>query len=394
MSVGCVLGRLYTRETRRFCQPGKQAVSVGGSVYAAAQMLRDRRRRKPLLILDTEERETILAEALRKNDVAWSVFVLPSFAVTTEWAITAGQLYRAEGCDCILALGGSAAMDAAKAAAACAAAPGLFRSGKARLRLRAPAVPMIFAIPVTADSTFSAGETVVYDGDGCPRTVKGKKLVPSMVLLDPALLADASREDLADAGFEGLCMAVEAYLTPGKGNAAALVMAERAVKGYIENLEPCWNDGGTQNQRSGLMEASRLAGLAYFALGYGHARSICKGLCRSGVAPGAAYGVVLPGVLEKYGNPVTDKLSRLASVSGILTEGSRQERAAALIRYIRDMAFRLGIPDELPPIPAAEPDRIAFEAAADVYSLPPVDWTEEKCRILLEKLLCFPKTEN
>ena len=383
MSLRCVLGRLYTRETRRFSLPGKQAVSEGSSVYSAAQILRDRRRRKPLVVLAAEPEGETLFRALRENDLAWSVFLLPSLRPAAEYAEAAGQRYKTDGCDCIVALGGSPVMTAAKAAAAWVARPGVLRGGRPYARLRVPRVPMVFAIPTQLCSGEALGETVVEDENGVCRTLAGRALVPAVVLLDPAFLENASRQELAAAGFEGLCMAVEAYITPGKGDPEAITLAARAVRGFLENLEPCWNAGGMPTQRSALMEASRKAELAASALGYGHGRSLCRGLCAAGVDGGTAYAVLLPLILEKYGNTATERLARLAVLAGVMDTGSQAERASALIARIRDAGFRMGLPETIPDVSGPELDSIAYQAASDVHSLPPVYWSEEKCRKIL-----------
>lgn len=384
MSVRVALGRLYARETRRFFRPGRQSVSEGGALYSAAQILRDRRRRKPLVICASEPEGDVLFRALRENDLFWSVFVLPSSRPDVEYAETAGRLYKAEGCDCVVALGGEAVMNIAKAAVAWVAKPGVFKGTRVYRRLLVPVTPMVFAIPTQPCADMSLSEATIYGGDGIFRTVAGRALTPSVVLLDPVLLEHTSREDLAALGFDGLCRAVEAYIAPGKGDPEALAMAARAVRGFLENLEPCWNDGGTPAQRSGLMEAARKAGLAGSALGYGHVRNMCRGLCDAGIDGGEAYAVMLPFVLEKYGNSITEKLSRLCSLSGVMNTGGQRERAAALITRIRNMAFRMGLPEYLPEVAEPVLGEIAFRTATDIHSLPPVRWNEEKCRRILE----------
>ena len=384
MSVRSTLGRLYTRATRRFYRPGKQSVSEGGALYSAAQILRDRRRRKPLVILASEPEGEIFFQALRENDLFWSVFALPSPWPSEEIAEMAGRLYKAEGCDSIVALGGEAVMNAAKAAAAWVAKPGVFKGNRVYMRLLAPVTPMVFAIPTQPCADMSLSEATIYDGDGIFRTVAGRALTPSVVLLDPAVLENMPRKELAALGFDGLCRAVEAYIAPGKGDPEALTMAARAVRGILENLEPCWNNGGTPAQRSSLMEAARKAGLAGSALGYGHVRNMCRGLRDAGIDGGEAYAVMLPLVLEKYGSPITEKLSRLSSLAGVMNTGSQRERAEALIDRIRDMAFRIGLPEYLPMIAEPELERIAVWAATDINSLPPVFWSEEKCRKILK----------
>lgn len=384
MSVRCILGRLYTRETRRFFLPGRQAVSEGASIYSAAQILRDRRRRKPLVILGTESEGELLFRALRENDLAWSIFVLPSSRPSGEFAEAAGRQYKADRCDSIVALGGGAVMDMAKAAAAWAAKARVFRGKGAYKRLRVPHAPMIMAIPTQACADVSLCETAIFDEYGGVRKLAGKALIPAVVLLDPAFLENASREELAAAGFEGLCLAVEAYITPGKGNPAGMDLAAGAVKGFLENLEPCWNDGGTPAQRAALMEAARKAGLASSALGCGYVRSMAGSLRRGGVDGGEAYAVLLPAVMEKYGNYAVERLAALASLAGIMTTGSRSERMEALIARIRDMAFRMGLPEVLGGITGPDLDEAAYRAATDIHILPPIYWTEEKCRKILE----------
>ncbi len=384
MSIRCFLGRLYTRETRRYHLPGKQAVSQNGSVYSAAQILRDRRRRRPLVILEAEAHGELLFRGLRENDMTWSLFVLPSPRASVEYADTAARMYRIDKCDCIVALGSGAVMNTAKAAAASAPRPGILFGKRAFRRLRAPFVPMLFAIPMQADGETSAGEATVYREDGTCCTVVGKKLVPAVELLEPGFLENTSREELADAGFAGLSRAVEAYIAPGTGDEECLSLAACAVKEYLENLEPCWNDGGTTQQRVGLMEAARKAGLASSGLGYGYIRGFGEGLCRAGLNGGEAYAVILPLVLEKYGNSITDKLSRLASLTGVMESGGRPERAAAMICRIRDMAFRMGLPETVSGVGWADKDAIAWCTATDIHSLPPVYWTEKQCLNILE----------
>lgn len=380
----CQLGRLYTRATRRFRRPGKQAVSAGGALYSAAQMLRDRHRRKPLVILSSAKEGEPLFRAFQENDLKWSVFVLPAPTAKKESAWTAAQLYRTERCDCIVALGGAAVMNTAKTAAAYTERPSLARKDKYHHRLGVLRMPLLFAIPeVTGLCESATGEASVFDENGNAHVFSGACLVPAVVLLAPSLLEDAAREDIAAVGLEGICRAVEACLTPGTADAAARELAVLSLGTLLENLEPCWNNGGTSAQRIAFMEAARKAGVASTALGGGYIRCICRGLIRAGVDAGAAYGVMTPLVLEKYGNRATEWLSRIAHRSGIAEKGSQGEKAAALICRIRDTAFRLALPESIGPVEGADLDEIAWRAAGDTYSLPPVFWTEKQCRRVL-----------
>ena len=79
----------------------------------------------------------------------------------------------------------------------------------------------------------------------------------------------------------------------------------------------------------------------------------------------------------------------LADVS---EEGGRAERAAALIERVRVLVFRLGLPDTLEGVTAAQAAEIAdmAAAAANPRYVSPVVWTKEDCQELLLRV-CGPE---
>lgn len=382
----CRLGRLHTQAVRRFYPPGKQSVADGsGSMYSAAQILRDRRRKKPLVVLAAEADGQRLFRTLRENDLSYAFCVLRGPRPTAEDIGDMGRLYEQEGCDSIIALGSGPVMNAAKAAAVWTVRPKALEGDRAYRRIWTGKVPVVLTLPTAAGTgAESAAWIEVFDEDGGGRILAARAITPAVTILDPGLLEHTPRREVAEAGFEGLCLAIEAYLTPGHGDKEAMMLAAEAVKGLLSNLGSCWNDGGTPVRRNALLEASRKAGLAASCLGYGYARAMCRAACRAGIEPAEAYAVLLPLVLEKYGSCATEKLARLAAYSGVKTGGGQAERAAALIQHLRDMAFRMGLPDGLEGVNADVLDPIAFTAANDTHCLPPVYWSENRCRRVLE----------
>lgn len=387
----CRLGRLHTQAVRRFYSLGKQSVADGsGSIYSAAQILRDRRRKKPLVILAAEADGQRLFHTLRENDLSYAVCLLRGPRPTAEDIGDMGRVYDQEGCDSIIALGSAPVMNAAKAVAVWAVRPKALAEERAYRRIWLRKVPVVITLPTAAGTgAESAAWIEVFDQDGGSRILAARAITPVVTILDPGLLEHTPRGEVAEAGFEGLCLAVEAYLTPGYGDKEAVMMAAEAVKGLLSNLASCWNDGGTPVRRNALLEASRKAGLAASCLGYGYARAMCREAGRAGIEPAEAYAVLLPLVLEKYGSYATEKLARLAAFSGVKTGGGQVERAAAFIQYIRDMAFRMGLPDGLEGMNGDVLELISFTAAKDVHCLPPVYWSENKCRKILESACAF-----
>lgn len=66
-----------------------------------------------------------------------------------------------------------------------------------------------------------------------------------------------------------------------------------------------------------------------------------------GTPHGLANAVILPIVLEDYGEVVYKKLAHLAEISGVARTGSDEEKAKAFIAEIYAMNKRMGIPEGL-----------------------------------------------
>ena len=79
-------------------------------------------------------------------------------------------------------------------------------------------------------------------------------------------------------------------------------------------------------------------------------------------------------------------------MADVTDEGSRSERAAALIARLRSTAFRMGLPDQLEGVTAAQAADIADLAAAlaNPRSISPVVWTAEDCHDLILSV-CAPE---
>lgn len=382
--MGHWIARQIHHWRRRAHGAGKQVVADGSNAIASAgALLRGRKCKKPLVVLGHGVEETKLFRSLRENELSWVAYSGVSVRPTAADAEAICRIWREEGCDSFAAMGDGPLLDVTKTAAACVAGRGRSvarMAGYGKLPRRKP--PVFLAIPTVAGSSSeSLARATVLDEQNNRLCLVGKNLTPELVVLDPALLEHTPRVDVAEAGMDGLCRAVEAYLTPGKGDEAARAMAADAVRGFLENLEPCWNSGGTVNQRSALLEASRLAGAAASVLGYGYARALARSAADvAGLEFGSASAVILPYILEKYGNNVREKLAMLSEVTGVMTNGGQIQRAAAFIERLRAMSFRMGFSDTLDGLTRDTAEEIAFLGSRDDRCFAPVFWTEARCR--------------
>ena len=134
-------------------------------------------------------------------------------------------------------------------------------------------------------------------------------------------------------------------------------------------------------ERADLLSASRMAGRAASAVGGGYIRSlILAAQTVNGAGPAEAGAVLLPEILEKYGSQATDRLALLAVLADLSEEGGRAERAELLIRRIRSMAFRMGLPDRLESVTTEQAAEIADLAAATANPrrVSPVVWSAKE----------------
>lgn len=366
----------------------RQSVEEGtGAVFSVAQLLRGSRLRRPIVVTSRgaeNVRERVL-HSLSENDLESVVWELPDHALTANDAEDLRMAWVREACDSFIVLGDGETIDFCKIAAALAAVRGRpFMSlvGTDRIRRR---LPPVIAVPVAAGSgTESLAWAVLDDGQGSRFVIDDRNLVPAFLVQDPELLADVPRPALAAAGIDGLCLAVEAYLS-GSADASSRAVAADAVRGFLSALEPCWNNGGTIAQRSALLDASRMAGEAASAAGAGYVRALCRAVCRvTGRSFGEVCSALLPAVMVKYGKNAAERLSSLAVICGAANTGSQADKAAAFIERVRQLSFRIGLPDTLEPI-GRDVAEIADLAAAEANPryVCPVVWTAADCADVL-----------
>lgn len=391
-TVQCRISQAFTHLGKKLRPVRKQSVEEGaGALFSVPQILRSNRLRKPLVITDAgaEPWRDRLYSALEENDIPFSVWDKLSESPTADDGENIRLYFLGEGCDSLIALGGGAVLDVTKAAAARAACRGraiMDMVGDNRLRRRRK-IPPVIAIPTVAGTgAESLAAATVADERGNRFTLRDRGLVPPFAVLDPALLEHTPRPEVAEAAMDGLCRGIEAYLS-GYGGEDSRSQAARAVDGFLRFAEPCWNDGGTPEQRSGLLEASRLAGAAASQAGSGYIRAMCRGAATvSGLDFACVCAAVTPAVLEAYGAHATEALARLADKAELAPEGTQAEKAAGLIARIRSMAFRMGLPEKLEGIGQETLEEIADLAAAEANPKcsSPVVWTAQRCVKVLQ----------
>lgn len=301
------------------------------------------------------------------------------------------QLYLDNNCEGVIAFGGGSPMDCAKITAARATNPKLpVRKMRGVMKLHHK-LPPLFAVPTTAgtgsETTLAAVVTdpKTHEKNAC----NDPRLRPKYAVLDPELTIGLPPHITSTTGMDALTHAVEAYI--GRSNVKSTEMyAEKATRMIFENIETVYADGKNIEARDKMLKASYYAGMAFTRAYVGYVHAIAHNLGGFyGVPHGLANAVILPYVLEYYGDTAHNRLAKLAVVSGVKTDGTDAEKANAFIEAIKQLNRNMNIPDGFDFIKDEDIPTIVERALKEGNPLYPVPKIMDKadCEAVIRRLM-------
>lgn len=329
-------------------------------------------------------------EELKNNEIAYVVYdgVQPNPTINN--IEEARALYLGNGCQAIIAFGGGSSMDCAKACGARIARPDK-QIPQLRGQLKVmKSIPMLFAIPTTAGT---GSETTIAAVVSNPETheknaINDPKLRPKYAVLDPDLTIGLPPHITSTTGMDALTHAVEAYI--GQSNTTDTEEKARiATKMIFENLEKAYKDGKDITARENMLLASYYAGVAFTRAYVGYVHAIAHNLGGMyGIPHGLANAVILPYVLDFFGETAYKRLAELADAAGLDCAGkSDEEKAKLFIAEIRRMNKDMNIPDKFQQIKEGDISLIADRALKEgnpLYPVPKIMYKEDCVKIIRE----------
>ena len=260
----------------------------------------DRNVTKPLVVTDANLVSLGIADhvfnPLKEADIPYVVYdqVPPdsSLNVVNEVA----DLYRKEGCNGWIALGGGSVIDTAKGAAAAVSVGEKDFTELQGSEILQDDLDTLIAIPTTAGTGSEVTlVAVIADTEAQAKlSYTSYRLVPHLAFLDPQLTASLPPKLTATTGIDSLTHAIEAYTSIQK-NPISDELAIQAIRMISENLAHSCAEPSDLDARTNLALGSLLAGASFSNAMVGIVHAIghsLGGLCH--VPHGQAMMLLLP----------------------------------------------------------------------------------------------------
>lgn len=260
------------------------------------------------------------------------------------------KMYTDNNCEAIIAFGGGSPMDCAKGIGARVANPKKsIMQMKGILKVRRK-LPLLIAIPTTAGTGSEATlAAVISDAQSHIKyQVNDIVLIPRYAILDQGLTTGLPPHITSTTGMDALCHAVEAYI--GESNTRSTKrLAQKAVRLIFKNIYKAYTNGNNMTARLSMLRAAHYAGVSFTRAYVGYVHGIAHALGGQYNLPhGLAIAIVMPHVLDYYGDSITVKLAELADASEIAKDlNTNEEKAEAFIAKIKNLNKDMDIPEKV-----------------------------------------------
>ncbi len=315
---------------KEFICPGK-IVTGRGSINEIFKYI-DGFGKKALIVCDhiTEKvgKVKIITDALASKDIGHAIYDDFLGEPTNVMIEDALSIYKKEGCDFLIGIGGGSALDIMKAVAAMDANEGKISDfmGKEIGGIKAKMV----AIPTTAGTGSEATQfTIISDVEtGVKMLLKGAQLMPDVAIIDPELTMTLPMKMTASTGLDALTHAVEAY-TSRKAQPLTDTLAISAIRRVFHYLPLAYHDANNEVARNQMSMAALEAGMAFnnssVTLVHGMSRPIGA---LFHVPHGISNAMLLGVCLEYAKDGAKDKFANMARAIGVAKEKDDDETAA------------------------------------------------------------------
>ncbi len=256
--------------------------------------------------------------------------------------------------DLVLAIGGGAALDLAKAVAALATnTPGNtvrdFLEGVGRgLKITQRPLPLI-ALPTTAGTGSEATKNAVISSQSgkFKKSLRSDWMIPAIALIDPELTITCPRNTTAWSGMDAITQLIESLITP-QSTPITRALCGEGLRSAIPWLKRACDEPDCRPAREAMSHAAFLSGVTLANAGLGMAHGIAAALgvhCQ--VPHGLACATLLPTALRVNRSHCAATLAEMAPLFESRTWSTPAAAAEFTIEAITQLGHDLGVPQRL-----------------------------------------------
>lgn len=311
--------------------------------------------KKPLLVTDTflnelEDGPVMQAAASLKNTgIEYAVYTGVEPNPKVQNCLDGLKIYKEEGCDSIITVGGGSSHDCGKGIGIAATHEKPLTEYAGIETLTNP-LPPVIAVNTTAGTASEVTRHCVLTNldTHLKFVIVSWRNVPLVSINDPLLMLGVPKGLTAATGMDALTHAVESYVSVD-ANPVTDAAAVQAIKLVAGNLRQATANGQNEKARENMAYASLLAGMAFnnANLGYVHAMAHQLG-GQYDMPHGVTNAILLPTVEEYNLNSAPERFADLAVLLGENIDGlSVMEAGQKAIQAMRNLAEDVGIPKTL-----------------------------------------------
>jgi len=299
--------------------------------------------------------------------------------------------------DLVLAVGGGAAIDLGKAAAAMATNDAdasvkdyLENVGRGLTIVHDP-LPVL-AMPTTAGTGAEATRNAVISCYDPPfkKSLRDTRILPRIALVDPELTVTVPPDVTAAGGMDAITQLIESYISR-KSQPIPRALAAEGLQMAVPAIGEAVRDGSSREARQRMSHAALLSGMALANSGLGMAHGVAAALgvhCR--VPHGLACALLLPVALRVNRHV---RQAELAALSRLLFDqgqaASPEEAVEVLIRRIEGLSDQIGLPRRLSQVGVRREQipELVVDSRGSSMSGNPRELSDEELTQILEEIL-------
>ena len=244
--------------------------------------------------------------------------------------------------DAVVSIGGGSTMDAGKVVAARLTNKKSIRNMRGLLKITKKPIFMIMIPTTCGTGSECTVASVVTDLERNEKyAINDPKLIPQYAVLDPKTLLTLPKNLIATTSLDALTHAIEAYI--GKSNTKkTYYYAHEAIYKIIDNIEEAYKTHDLESLEL-LQLASYEAGIAFTKAYVGYVHAFSHAISAYYHLPhGYLNGILLPIILEEYGDCIDYHLEYFNTICGINSANPKD-----FIKTIKDLLVKLDIENNL-----------------------------------------------